>query len=54
MEDYLGFLLGLALVKTILIVGVYGFYKDGRDWITELKQERKNGKTIKKSSKIAI
>jgi len=23
MEDYLGFLLGLALVKTILIVGVY-------------------------------
>ncbi|MEK0337985.1 MAG: hypothetical protein QQN41_11185 [Nitrosopumilus sp.] len=25
MEDYLGFLLGLALVKTILIVGVYGF-----------------------------
>jgi len=54
MEDYLGFLLGLVLVKTILIVGIYGFYRDGRNWVRELKEERKNGKTIKKSSKIAI
>jgi len=38
----------------IITLGVYGFYKDGRDWITELKEERKNGKTIKKSSKIEI
>ncbi len=51
MEDYLGFLLGLALVKTILIVGVYGFYKDGRNWIRELKQERMNSKIIKESQK---
>jgi len=49
MEDYLGFLLGLALVKTILIVGVYGFYRDGRNWIRELKHERKNCKIIKES-----
>jgi len=51
MEDYLGFLLGLALVKTILIVGVYGFYRDGKNWIRELKEERKNGKIIKESQK---
>ena len=51
MEDYLGFLLGLALVKTILIIGGYGFYRDGRNWIRELKQERKNGKIITQSQK---
>jgi len=51
MEDYLGFLLGLALVKTILIVGVYGFYRDGRNWIRELKEERKNNRIIKESQK---
>jgi len=51
MEDYLGFLLGLALVKTVLIVGVYGFYRDGKNWIRELKQERKHGKFITQSQK---
>jgi len=51
MEDYLGFLLGLALVKTILIVGVYGFYRDGRNWIRELKEERKNNRIIKEFQK---
>ena len=51
MEDYLGFLLGLALVKTILIVGVYGFYRRSRNWIRELKQERMNSKIIKESQK---
>ncbi len=51
MEEYLGFLLGLALVKTILIVGVYGFYRRGRNWIRELKQERmvKLSKNLKKN-----
>ena len=51
MEDYLGFLLGLALVKTILIIGGYGFYRDGRNWVRELKQERKYGKIIVQSQK---
>jgi len=47
MEDYLGFLLGLALVKTILIIGGYGFYRDGKNWI----RERKIGKIITQSQK---
>jgi len=51
MEDYLGFLLGLVLVKTILIVGVYGFYRDGRNWIIELKEERKMEKRLKNCQK---
>jgi len=51
MEEYLGFFLGLALVKSIIIIGGYGFYRDGKNWIRELKQERKNGKIIKESQK---